>query len=169
MILQFNELNHLQIGRLGEYWVKMLFTSANLDTYYSDVDDKAIDFVIRLDNAQHVDVQVKTIRVSKSKYVFITKESWKEVEMSRNNLYLALVLLFENEYPQTYLIPASAWLNTNNSTLLCDRKYKESGKKSKDEWGVNISAKNMAQLNEYRAELQISKIKDLKTPIVELS
>ncbi|KQN35796.1 hypothetical protein ASE92_06525 [Pedobacter sp. Leaf41] len=160
MKLKFNELNHLQIGRLGEYWVKMLFTSYNLDTYYSDVDDKAIDFVIRLDNAKHVDAQVKTIRTSKTNYVFVTKESWKENEMSRDNLYLALVLLTDDQYPQIFLIPGSAWLNPNS--LLCDRKYQQNGKKSKDEWGVNISVKNMPLLEAYRVDEQIEKIKLLK-------
>lgn len=160
MNLKFKALNHLQIGRLGEYWVKMLFTSHNLDTYYSDVDDKAIDFVIRLDNARHIDVQVKTIRCSKSNYVFITKDSWKEVEIGRKNLYLALVLLREDSYPETFLIPCTAWLKPNS--LLCDRKYQENGMKSKDEWGVNISAKNMPLLEQYHIDLQIERIKSLK-------
>ena len=160
---KYNDLNHLQIGRLGEYWVKLLFTSHNLDVYYSDIDDKAIDFVIRLDNAKHVDVQVKTIRTSKTNYVFITKESWKETEIARENLYMALVLLTEDEHPQTFLIPCSAWLTPNS--LLCDRKYQESGKKSKDEWGVNISMKNMPLLKQYHADEQIEKIKQSKVVV----
>ncbi len=159
MNLKFNNLNHLQIGRIGEYWVKLLLTTFNLDIYYSDVDDKAIDFVIRLDNARHIDIQVKTIRTSKTNYVFITKDSWKELEMGRENLFLALVLLNENEYPQTFLIPCTAWLNPNS--LLCDRKYQENGKKSKDEWGVNISKKNLPLLMEYEISKQIDRLNNV--------
>lgn len=158
MNLKYQILNHLQVGRLGEYWVKLMLTSFNLDTYYSDVDDKAIDFIIRLDNSKHIDIQVKTIRTAKSSYVFVTKESWSEEHMDRNNLFLVLVLLTEDHYPETFMIPCSAWKFPN--ALLCDRKYSENGKKSKDEWGLNISKKNLPLLEPYRAAHQIELIKN---------
>jgi hypothetical protein len=150
---QYEKLHHLQVGRIGEYWVKLMLTMYGLDTYYSDVDNKAIDFIVRLDNSKHIDIQVKTIRLKTSSYVFITKKSWAEAEMSRTNLYLALVLLRENEYPSCYLIPSSAWLQPNE--LFCDRKYEEKGLKSPDEWGLNISQKNMHLLAQYEIGSQV--------------
>jgi len=63
MNLKYSILHHLQVGRIGEYWVKLMLTMDGLDTYYSDVDNKAIDFIVRLDNAQHLDIQVKTVRI----------------------------------------------------------------------------------------------------------
>ena len=137
MNLKYSSLHHLQVGRIGEYWIKLMLTMKGFDTYYSDVDNKAIDFVIRMDNSSHIDIQVKTIRFSVSRYVFITKESWKVIDHS--NQYLALVILREDQFPESYLIPSSAWKMPND--LLRDRKYQEEGLKSPDEWGLNMSAK----------------------------
>ena len=158
MNLKFQDLNHLQVGRIGEYWIKLILTTHNLDTYYCDVDDKAIDFVVRLDNSKHIDIQVKTIRLSKTNYVFITKHSgWENEQINRNNLYLALVLLTDGNYPEAYLIPSTAWLQPNS--LLSDRRYSERGLASKDEWGVSISKKSLPLLEPYRLSVQVEKFK----------
>ncbi|AMP98899.1 hypothetical protein AY601_1993 [Pedobacter cryoconitis] len=159
MDLKYNNLHHLQVGRIGEYWIKLMLTMQGFDTYYSDVDNKAIDFVVRLDNSKHIDIQVKTIRLKKSSYVFVTKKSWAEHEMSRANLYLALVILKEDQYPESYLIPSSAWLRPDE--LFCDRKYQEKGLKSLDEWGLNISTKNMHLLDPYKLEKQVKILNQL--------
>jgi hypothetical protein len=166
MNLNFQDLNHLQVGRIGEYWIKLILTTHNLDTYYSDVDDKAIDFVVRLDNSRHIDIQVKTIRTSKTNYVFVTKHSWQEVHMKRDNLYMALVLLTDDNYPEAYLIPCTAWLQPN--ALLNDRKYSENGKKSPDEWGVSISKKSLPLLEPYKLSLQVEKIKAASKPTTDV-
>ena len=142
---KFDNLNHLQIGRIGEYWVKIWLTLSDFDTYYNDVDDKGIDFILRLDNDKHIDIQVKTIRVNTAGYVFVSKEAWKN-EL-RENLYLALVLLENHKMPTIYFIPSTAWLTPNE--LLRDRDYDKEDQKSKPEWGVNISKKNMELLKQY--------------------
>jgi len=142
---KFDDLNHLQIGRIGEYWVKIWLTLSDFDTYYNDVDDKGIDFILRLDNDKHIDIQVKTIRVNTTGYVFVSKETWKN-EL-RENLYLALVLLENHKMPTIYFIPSTAWLTPNE--LLRDRDYDKEDQKSKPEWGVNISKKNMELLQQY--------------------
>lgn len=88
--LDFTTLSHLQVGRIGKYWVKIWLTMAGFEVYYNDVDDRGIDFVIRLDHEKHIDVQVKTIRGTNS-YTFVTKKPSNYT--LRSNLYLALVLL----------------------------------------------------------------------------
>jgi len=44
---KYDQLSHLQVGRICEYWVKMFLTLENFDVYTSEVDDKGIDFVVR--------------------------------------------------------------------------------------------------------------------------
>lgn len=155
----YQNLNHLQVGRICEYWVKMFLTLESLDVYTTEVDNKGIDLIVRLDNSLHVDIQVKSVRYKKSAYVFITKQNWPAEELSRTNLYLALVLLKDGYAPDVYLIPSSAWLLTNE--LLCSRDYLKEGQKSLPEWGINISEKNMYLLKEYTFVKQISKLKQL--------
>ena len=140
----FDNLTHLQIGRIGEYWVKIWLTLSGFDTYYNDVDDKGIDFVLRLDNDNHIDIQVKTIRVNTG-YVYLPKETWKN--QLRKNLYLALVLLDNHRMPTIYFIQSTEWLTPND--LLKDRDYKSEGQSSKPEWGINISKKNFELLKQY--------------------
>ena len=139
----FEHFNKLQIGKIGEYWAKIWMTLAGFDIYTTEVDDKGIDFIIRTDNSKHIDVQVKTIRKNNN-YTFVTKKSWNN-EL-RDNLYLLLVTLIDNEMPTVYLIPSTVWKNPTSS-LFVDRDYK--GLSSPPEWGINISAKNMKELSKY--------------------
>jgi len=140
----FDHLNHLQVGKIGEYWAKIWMTLAGFDIYTTDVDDKGIDFIIRTDNDKHIDVQVKAIR-EKSGYIFVTKEKWRN-EL-RDNLYLTLVLLKNNEMPSVYFIPSTVWKTP--TTLFADNNYDKEGQKSKPEWGINVSKKNMDELSKY--------------------
>lgn len=151
----YDKLHHLQVGRIGEYWVKLMLTMQGLDTYYSDVDNKAIDFVVRLDNSKHIDIQVKT--VCKSSYIFINKNSWSDEEIKRDNLYLAVVLLRNHNYPKAYLIPSTAWLAPDS--LLKNMQYQSRGKKSVDEWGINLSKKNLPLLQRYDIVTQANQLK----------
>jgi len=57
----WKRLNHLQVGRYSEYFVKMEFTLYGFDVYTSEVDDKGIDVVIRRDVDRFYDVQVKSL------------------------------------------------------------------------------------------------------------
>ena len=66
----YDALNHLQVGKLCEYWVKMFLTLEGFDIYTSEVDDKGIDFIVRLDDAIHIDIQVKSIRLKTTRYAF---------------------------------------------------------------------------------------------------
>jgi hypothetical protein len=152
--IDYNLNHHLDIGRMGEYWVKFILTMLGMDVYTTEVDNKGIDFIIKKDN-NYFDVQVKSIRGSKSQYVFITKENeWCE-EKLRNNLILALVLFNNNQSPKVYLIPSTAWLTPDE--LLKNKNYKPE-QKSKPEWGINLSSKNILLLDKYRIDKQLKEI-----------
>jgi len=108
--IKYSELNKLQVGQLGEYWTKILLTMNGLDIYTTEVDNKGIDFIVRLNDEKFIDIQVKTIR--NSGYVYIPCHTWHEPdEILRENLYLALTLLNDNEIPISYLIPSKVWKN----------------------------------------------------------
>jgi hypothetical protein len=142
----YKGLNHLQVGRLGEYWVKLMLTLEGYDVYTSEVDDRGIDFIVRLSPEKYIDIQVKTIR-GYSSYVFVDKVSKAWTTPLRNNLYLALVVLIDNSAPEMYLIPASTWNVPQKPFVSND--YVGS-LKSKPDYGINISRKNMAALQSFR-------------------
>ncbi len=141
---KYEGLNHLQVGRIGEYWAKIWLTLHNYDVYTTEVDNKGIDFIVRKDDERHIDIQVKTMR-GETSYIFVTKETWKSG--LRDNLYLMLIQLKDKELPTIFLIPSTVWLSPN--ALFKEGNYQEKGLKSKDEWGINISKKNMDLLNAY--------------------
>ncbi len=153
----YRSLNHLQVGRICEYWVKMFLTLENLDTYTSEVDNKGVNFVVRVNGSTYLDIQVKSVRLKTSAYVFISKKNWSNQDIVRENLYLALVLLKDSCAPDVYLIPSSTWLAPNE--VFCSRDYNKEGQKSFPEWGINISAKNIVLLQPYSLKLQAMKIK----------
>jgi hypothetical protein len=139
----WSELNRLQVGKYAEYFVKMEFTQHGFDVYSSEVDDRGIDFVVRKerknDMTNYYDVQVKSVR--ESGYVFFPKDKFN----LRGNLLAAVVIFPDGEMPQLYLIPSLAWKTTD--ALLISHDYE--GKKSKPEWGLNISKKNIPLLERF--------------------
>ncbi len=152
----WSRLNPLQLGRYAEYLVKMEFALYGFDVYTAEVDDKGIDFVIRKEHMQengriesrYYDVQVKSVR--KMNYVFFPKDKFA----LRDNLMAAIGLFADGEAPQLYLIPATVWQQPND--LFVDRNYE--GSKSKPEWGLNLSRKNLALLEPYLFERTIGQL-----------
>ena len=143
----FTSLSPFSIGRIAEYWAKLALTLKGYDVYTSEVDDKGIDFVAKNSLGNFINVQVKSARLESTSYIFIAKKAEWENALKRNDLFLALVLFQNNEYPRFYLIPSTAWKKEND--LLRDRKY-DKGQKSVPEWGLNISKKNLTLLEAYK-------------------
>ena len=141
----WSALNTQQVGAYAEYFVKMELTMYGFQVYSTEVDDRGIDFVARLDDGPFVEIQVKSLRGSN--YVFMTKDKFTP----RDHLFVALVLLTEGQPPDLYLIPAMSWLNPGS--LLVDHDYE--GLKSAPEYGINVSQKNAAELEGFRFETTV--------------
>jgi hypothetical protein len=133
-------LNKQQVGTYFEYFVKMELTMHGYEVYTSEVDDRAIDFVARRGSG-FVEIQVKCLR--DYGYAFIPKSLFKP----REDVYIALGLLFDGKEPEAYLVPSTVWLAPN--AVFVERDYDAPGQKSRPEWGINVSRKNMAALEKY--------------------
>lgn len=152
----WGKLNHLQLGRYAKYFVKMEFTRYGFDVYTAEVDDKGIDIIVRKEyhpgetevEYRYYDVQVKSVR--RMNYVFLRKDKF----MLRENLLAAVCIFEDGELPNLYLIPAMEWHLPN--ALLANRDYE--GLKSRPEWGLNLSRRNLELLARYRFDLTIEKI-----------
>lgn len=136
----WSRLNHLQVGRFAEYFVKMELTLYGFEVYTSEVDDRGIDFVARREDGPFFEVQVKSVRGFN--YVFIPKD---KSAIAAHRL-LAVVILHQGEAPQLYLIPMTAWAKPDK--LFASRDYE--GKKSKPEWGLNLSPANQTLLDPFQ-------------------
>lgn len=143
---QWAKLNKQQRGAYAEYFVKMELTMFDFQVYRAEVDDRGIDFVARRGTGAYIQVQVKSFW--KTKYVFMQKCKFDPAP----DLYLALVKLADGAAPKIFLIPSLEWNSPN--ALFCDRPYGD-GKKSKPEWGLNLSARNSEILEQYRFEHMI--------------
>ena len=133
----WSKLNHLQLGKYGEYFAKMEFTKAGFDVYTAEVDNKGIDFVVRKNETEYFDIQVKSM--CKTRYVFMETK----VFTPRKNLFLALILFEDKKDPTLLLIPSMDWQNKTHSSL---RNYNYEGKKSKPEWGISITKSNAEEV-----------------------
>jgi hypothetical protein len=138
----WSQISPLHLGQYAEYFVKMELTLCGLDIYTSEVDDRGIDFVARTETSRYYDFQVKSIRGNN--YIFFQKEKFK----LRDNLIAAIVIFGDDKTPDLFLIPSIFWKTPND--LLVSRDYEE--KKSKPEWGINISKKNMHLLEPFKLE-----------------
>lgn len=144
------ELTRQKLGTFCEYYAKMSLASYGMSIYTSEVDDHGIDFIAE---SRHgfLKFQVKSIRKG-TNYVFMREEHF---DISDQSLYLFLLLLNDGEHPAAYLIPANTW-NCVDSNIFVYHPYE--GKKSKPEYGLNISAKNVPQLERFRLENMIKTI-----------
>jgi len=140
MNIDRKKANHLQLGKFAEAYSKFVFQANGFVTYTSDVDDRGIDFLAESSDKRFYKVQVKSVK--KSEYVFMRKTDFRMNE----NMLLCLLRFKEGSEPDIYIIPAEEW-NVPNE-LLVSRDF-GNGMKSKPEWGVNISKKNMPLLEKY--------------------
>jgi hypothetical protein len=146
---KLSKLNKLQLGRYAEYYAKMEFASYGFEVYTSEVDDHGIDFIAKGKNGKFYELQVKAVR--QSNYVYMQKDKWN---IFAPNIYLILLIIEEGRLPDVYLIPSAAWQSPNE--LLCDKDY--GGLKSKPEYGLNLSKKNMPILESYGLENMIQEL-----------
>ena len=137
----WSELNHMQLGRYAEYYAKMEFASYGFDVYTSEVDDHGVDFVAKAKSGTFYEIQVKAVRDLNA--IFMTKDKW---DINSERLYLALLLFTDEMLPEVYLIPAKAWRQENG--LLYEKDYV--GMKSKPEYGLRLSKKNLPLLEKYQ-------------------
>ena len=140
-----------KFGTYGEYYAKMEFASYGLDVYTSEVDDHGVDFVVKGDRGFY-EIQVKSIQLSTG-YVFMPKEHF---DAGDSGLYLCLLLFEQNRLPDLYLIPATAWQTAN--ALFRDHNYDKPGQKSKPEYGLNLSRKNLPLLEPYAFEKMVGQL-----------
>lgn len=146
-------LNHLQVGRFAEYFVKMELTLYGFEVYTSEVDDRGIDFVARREDGQFFEVQVKSVRGFN--YVFVPKD---KSSIAPHRL-LAVVILHQNQAPELYLIPMTAWAKPDK--LFASRDYQ--GKKSKPEWGLSLSPANQPLLEPFQFHLIIPTLRPFQS------
>ena len=139
-------LNRQQVGAFSEYFVKMELTMYGFQVYTTEVDDRGIDFVTKYENGPYLEIQVKSVR--STGYVFMQKEKFK----LNKNLFLALAIFNQDEQPNLYLIPSTVWEKPDS--VFVDRNYENL--KSKPEWGINISNKNIPSLEKFCFEKTVS-------------
>jgi hypothetical protein len=143
---KWSSLNNLQLGRYAEYLVKMEFTKLGFSVFSPEVDDRGIDFVIRTPRGHYCEVQVKSSSPSKSGSGF-NYQFWHKGENKLQigeRSYIALVLFSDDQEPRRYLIPTTAWKEPNR--LFVDHDYSDPDLKSRPEYGLNLSEKNLSLL-----------------------
>lgn len=141
------ELTPQKLGTFCEYYAKMALLSYGVSIYTPEIDDHGVDFVAEGRNG-FLKFQVKSTRLS-STYVFMQR---KYFDIEDDAMFLFLILLSDGEHPRMYIIPTSAW--RQESTVFVSRDY--DGKKSKPEHGVNVSRKNMREIEKYAIEKMMS-------------
>lgn len=139
----WTRLSTLQIGKYAEYYVKMEFMLYGFEVYTTEVDDHSVDFVVKIKEGIFYEIQVKSVRTL-TQYMYIEKDKFP---MSKNRI-VAFVYFEKGNPPKLFLIPLPEWLGA--SPILANRDY--DGKKSKPEWGINLSKKNIDLLKTYSFE-----------------
>lgn len=141
-----DQLTRQVLGKFCEYYAKMALLSYGVRIYTPEIDDHGIDFVAEGRNG-FLKFQVKGVRGLSQ--VFMEKEKF---DVEDDAMFLILILLVDGEEPDMYVIPASAW--RRESTVFVSHDYP--GKKSRPDHTVNVSKKNLPELEQYRLENMLS-------------
>lgn len=140
----WKDLSSMQIGRYGEYFAKMEFTSYGFDVYTSEVDDHGVDFIAKNKNGVFYEVQVKSVR--DDNYVFIKKS---KIILDEKHL-VCFIRFIDGELPDCYVFPSTVWENPEG-TLFTSKDYE--GLKSQPEYGISIKKKeNLELMQKYQSE-----------------
>lgn len=137
---KWSELSSMQLGRYGEYYAKMEFTSYGFDVYTSEVDDHGVDFVAKSKAGVFYEVQVKSVR--NDSYSFIRKN---KIVLDGRHL-ICFIRFIDGEQPDCFVIPATVFCAPDGS-LFSSRDYE--GLKSPPEYGISVTKKNLESLQKY--------------------
>lgn len=141
MQYDWSNFSSLQFEKYAAHYVKMNFIAANCDIYEDAGGSRGVDFVVKNEKGQYVDIYLATVYIGKTNYVAIPKYYWnKEL---RENLYVALVLFMDEREPIFYLIPSIVW-RTPDELFTDSSNYA----RNKPSWGINISKNTIPTLAE---------------------
>ncbi len=138
----WSQLSAQQLGRYGERLAHLEFSAYGFDVYVPDVDDRSVDFVVRLPDHRFVEIQVKSIR--NRGYVFMRKHLFEPLD----SLYVHINVFVDDREPDMYLIPSISLLETPLRLGFSSHDYGP-GLKSPPEWGLQLSTQAMAALGEF--------------------
>lgn len=131
-----------QLEKYASHFVKMNFIAANCEIFENEAGSRGVDFVVKNEKGQYVDVYLSTVNIEKTNYAYIPKYYWnKEL---RENLFVALVLFMNGREPIFYLIPSIVWRSPNN--LFTDS---ADYSRNKPAWGINIAKNTIPELAKY--------------------
>lgn len=146
--MEWNALNREQLGRFGECFAKMVFTSYGWYVYTTEVDDHGIDFVVKTpDDKEYFDVQVKSVTAGKDTL------NIKKDKMIVDSRHLICYLRFsEGELPDVYVFRTCAWENPRYRQILGMNDYSSPKTSSAPEYNVKFSKKNEELFSDLTAE-----------------
>jgi len=136
-----------QLHEKAEKLAKTEFAKHGFQLTQSRPNEKHVDMIVQKPSGKRYKVRLQSR--TWPNYPYFPKETFEPA----NDLFAVLVL-FEGSREALYLIPSLAW-NTPDD-LFVSRDYEK--KKSKPEWGLNLSEKNRKQLDEYQFDRQINKL-----------
>ena len=140
----WSELSSMQLGKYGEYYAKMEFTSYGFDVYTSEVDDHGVDFIAKNRTGKFYEIQVKSIR--DDNYVFIKKSKL----ILKDNHLICFIRFNDGNLPDCYVFPATVFEKPDGS-LFTSKDYE--GLKSQPEYGISVKKKeNFEKMQKYQSE-----------------
>lgn len=139
-----------KLGTFCEYYAKMILASYGASVYTSEVDDHGIDFVLETPKGRFKKIQVKSVRLETTKYVYMEA---RKFPIDDPDLYLFLLILKDGKHPEAYLIPAAEWKSGQGEGM-----FVHHGQYKVPEYGLNLSDKHLEALQIYRVKEQIEKI-----------
>ena len=139
---KWSDLSSMQVGRYGEYYAKMEFTSYGFDVYTSEVDDHGVDFVAKDKNGTFYEVQVKSVR--NDSYMFIKKS---KLVLDEKHL-ICFIRFVDGQLPDCYVFPSTVFESPDGG-LFSSKDYE--GLKSQPEYGINVKS-HLEEMQKYRVD-----------------
>jgi hypothetical protein len=140
----WSKLNRIELGRIGKSYAEKEFASYGFTIESSADANRGNDFGVNNRSGRY-DVKVRSVRGYK--YIFFQKDKF----LLRSTLLAVVLIFFQKQSPEIYLIPSLAWEKPNGLLV----SYDYIGKKSEPEWGINFSGRSLPLLEQYRFSMMV--------------
>lgn len=146
----WSRLSKREVGVVGVGTAKNAFRRAGYTVFEAGETRTPTRFAVARGKGPTYDIRVRTCRPPGGNYAFLTKRTLQLSE----SVIVVLVLLHDGESTDLYLIPSLAWHEPNS--LLVDRDYE--GLASAPEWGISLSGKSAALLDEFKFPRRVGQL-----------
>jgi len=143
----------IKLIKYSQTFIAQQFINANLEIIQTKSGREGVDFVIKANTGNLHEIYLQPINLNKERSVKILKQDLGE---PKDNLWVALVLILDNEPFNFYLIPSKIVSKPDNFVFI---ENEVSSFPQLSNWEIKVFKNGMQKLSEFSLDNMLDKLK----------